>query len=104
MLLWFLLFWRLSHYFGVLATTSSLMKYVPALASPKAEILCIGFQFNPDYEFTSHRAHITLQLADSYEVRNEILGQLHRNAYTWFELALGRAPIELQSTLQVCVN
>ncbi len=30
-----------------------------------------------------------------------MLGQLKRNANTWFELALGRAPMELQSTLQV---
>lgn len=28
------------------------------------------------------------------------MAQLHRNANSWFELALGRAPIELQSTLQ----
>lgn len=34
-------------------------------------------------------------------MRNEILGQLKRNAVSWFELALGRAPMELQSTLQV---
>jgi hypothetical protein len=45
-----------------------------------------------------------LQLTDSYQVRNEILGQLKRNANTWFELALGRAPMELQSTLQVDIS
>ncbi|KAJ7632956.1 hypothetical protein FB45DRAFT_913996 [Roridomyces roridus] len=57
-------------------------------------------EYNPTYEFFSTRSGITLQLTDSYVVRNEILGQLHRNATTWFELALGRAPVELQSTLQ----
>ncbi|KAJ7085721.1 hypothetical protein B0H15DRAFT_846088 [Mycena belliarum] len=57
-------------------------------------------EYNPTYEFSSDRAGITLQLTDSYTVRNEILGQLHRNATNWFELALGRAPVELQSTLQ----
>ncbi|KAF7311374.1 hypothetical protein MKEN_01039300 [Mycena kentingensis (nom. inval.)] len=57
-------------------------------------------EYNPTYEFHSDRTGITLQLTDSYTVRNEILAQLHRNANTWFELALGRAPVELQSTLQ----
>jgi len=46
---------------------------------------------------------MTLQLTDDYKVRNDILGQLQRHANTWFELALSRAPIELQSTLQVRV-
>jgi len=58
-------------------------------------------QFNPVYEFESDRTGIVLQMTDSYQVRNEILLQLQRNANNWFELALGRAPIELQSTLQV---
>ncbi|KAG2135222.1 uncharacterized protein EDB93DRAFT_1242600 [Suillus bovinus] len=57
-------------------------------------------EYNPVYEFHSERTGITLQLTDDYKVRNDILGQLQRNANTWFELALGRAPIELQSTLQ----
>ncbi|KAK0497081.1 hypothetical protein EDD18DRAFT_1165281 [Armillaria luteobubalina] len=57
-------------------------------------------EYNPIYEYTSTRAGITLELTDSYQVRNEILAQLHRNANNWFELALGRAPVELQSTLQ----
>ncbi|KAK0463795.1 uncharacterized protein EV420DRAFT_1520089 [Desarmillaria tabescens] len=57
-------------------------------------------EYNPVYEYNSTRAQITLQLTDSYQVRNEILAQLHRNANNWFELALGRAPVELQSTLQ----
>ncbi|KAH7879656.1 uncharacterized protein C8R40DRAFT_1158339 [Lentinula edodes] len=56
--------------------------------------------FNPVYEFESRRTEIKLHLPDSYQVRNEILVQLQRNANTWFELALGRAPLELQSTLQ----
>ncbi|KAG6820652.1 hypothetical protein H0H93_013851 [Arthromyces matolae] len=56
--------------------------------------------YNPIYEFHSERAGITLQMTDNYQRRNEILQQLHRNANTWFELALTRAPIELQSTLQ----
>ncbi|KAK7467455.1 Phosphatidylinositol 4-kinase stt4 [Stygiomarasmius scandens] len=57
-------------------------------------------EFNPVYEFESDRTGIVLQMTDSYQVRNEILLQLQRNANNWFELALGRAPIELQSTLQ----
>ncbi|KAJ7217187.1 hypothetical protein GGX14DRAFT_440647 [Mycena pura] len=57
-------------------------------------------EYNPTYEFYSDRTGISLQLTDNYTVRNEILAQLHRNANIWFELALGRAPVELQSTLQ----
>ena len=59
-------------------------------------------QFNPDYEFYSERVDITLHLVDNYAVRNDILAVLQRHANKWFELALGRAPIELQATLQVC--
>jgi hypothetical protein len=61
-------------------------------------------QYNPIYEFRSDRSDITLQLTDSYQIRKEILGQLKRNANNWFELALGRAPMELQSTLQVNIT
>ncbi|PPQ98140.1 hypothetical protein CVT26_003184 [Gymnopilus dilepis] len=57
-------------------------------------------EYNPIYEYHSDRSGITLQLTDSYQVRNDILGQLKRNANNWFELALGRAPMELQTTLQ----
>ncbi|KAF8891248.1 hypothetical protein BD779DRAFT_1514119 [Infundibulicybe gibba] len=57
-------------------------------------------EFNPIHEFHSDRTDITLELTDSYEIRNDILGQLHRNSHGWLELALGRAPVELQSTLQ----
>ncbi|KAG6853905.1 hypothetical protein C0991_012574 [Blastosporella zonata] len=57
-------------------------------------------EYNPVYEFYSERAGITLQMSDDYKRRNDILGQLYRNANNWFELALARAPIELQSTLQ----
>ncbi|TFK42384.1 hypothetical protein BDQ12DRAFT_676115 [Crucibulum laeve] len=57
-------------------------------------------EYNPVYEYHSERSDITLQLSDNYQVRNDILSQLRRNANSWFELALGRAPMELQSTLQ----
>lgn len=57
-------------------------------------------EFNPIYEFFSERAGITLHLPDSYVVRNQILAQLERSSQTWFELALARAPTELQASLQ----
>ncbi|KNZ80366.1 Phosphatidylinositol 4-kinase stt4 [Termitomyces sp. J132] len=57
-------------------------------------------EYNPVYEFHSERAGITLQMTDDYQRRNKILSLLYRNADTWFELAMARAPIELQSTLQ----
>ncbi|KAL4260020.1 PI3/PI4-kinase family protein [Pleurotus pulmonarius] len=57
-------------------------------------------EFNPVFEYHSDRSDITLQLSDDYQVRNDILAHLHRNATAWFDFALARAPIELQSTLQ----
>ncbi|KZT27321.1 atypical/PIKK/PI4K protein kinase [Neolentinus lepideus HHB14362 ss-1] len=57
-------------------------------------------EFNPTYEFHSDRSNITLYITDNYQVRKEILAQLQRNANSWLQLALGRAPVELQSTLQ----
>ena len=44
---------------------------------------------------------LTLELTDDYAARNQMLTQLQRDANTWFELALGRAPVELHATLQV---
>ena len=46
---------------------------------------------------------MNLQISDSYKIRNEMLSKLHSNANSWFALALARAPIEFQSTLQVCL-
>ncbi|KAI9508312.1 hypothetical protein F5148DRAFT_1275830 [Russula earlei] len=57
-------------------------------------------EYNPVYEFHSDRVAITLQLPDDYKIRDEILVNLQRNSSRWFELALSRAPMELQSTLQ----
>lgn len=57
-------------------------------------------EYSPRYEFYSERTGITLQLTDDYKVRNDILSQLRKSAHNWFELALGRAPVELQSILQ----
>ena len=61
----------------------------------------IARQHNPVYEFHSERSDVTLELTDSYIVRNEILEKLHRNANNWLDLALARAPMELKATLQV---
>ncbi|KAL1668533.1 hypothetical protein GGF50DRAFT_96468 [Schizophyllum commune] len=57
-------------------------------------------EHNPVYEFHSERSDVTLELTDSYIVRNEILEKLHRNANNWLDLALARAPMELKATLQ----
>lgn len=57
-------------------------------------------EYSPKHEFYSERTGITLQLTDDYKVRNDILSQLRNNANNWFELALSRAPVELQSILQ----
>ena len=69
--------------------------------------ICIAqstLQYNPVFELHSDRVNITLQLPDDYKIRDEILLNLQRNSAKWFELALSRAPMELQSTLQVTVH
>lgn len=58
-------------------------------------------QDNTVYTFSSDRLELTLQLTDDYTARNEMLSQLLRDSNAWFELALGRAPVELHATLQV---
>ncbi|CAG7846286.1 Phosphatidylinositol 4-kinase stt4 Short=PI4-kinase; Short=PtdIns-4-kinase [Serendipita indica DSM 11827] len=57
-------------------------------------------EYNPQHEFKSTRSNILLELTGSYTVRNEILGQLHRNAVNWLSLGINRAPVEVQATLQ----
>ena len=47
---------------------------------------------------------LTLQLTDDYTARNDMLSQLLRDSNAWFELALGRAPVELHATLQVSLH
>lgn len=64
----------------------------------------IYHQDNPIYVFKSERIDLTLQLTDDYAARNQMLSQLLKDSANWFELALGRAPVELHATLQVnCV-
>lgn len=75
------------------------MRYVPSYCS--MYLAQSTSQYNPVYEFHSDRVDITLQLPDDYKIRDEILLNLQRNSAKWFELALRRAPMELQSTLQV---
>ncbi len=74
-------------------------RYVPVCCS-----MCLAqptSKYNPVYELHSDRVDITLQLPDDYKIRDEILLNLQRNSAKWLELALSRAPMELQSTLQV---
>lgn len=61
-------------------------------------------QYEPTWVYHSDRVNVTLQLTDNHQTRKEILNNLLRNANSWFDLALGRAPLELQSTLQVSAN
>lgn len=53
------------------------------------------------YEYSSTKVDITLQLSDSFIVRNEITTQLYGYARNWLTAAISRAPIEVQTVLQV---
>ena len=44
---------------------------------------------------------LSLQLTDDYAVRNEITSQLYGVTKNWLTLAISKAPIEVQSYLQV---
>lgn len=63
-----------------------------------------SYKYDPVYNFHSDLSNINLQLSDSYTTRNEMLSRLHMMSKCWFELALARAPIEFQATLQVSLN
>lgn len=58
-------------------------------------------QYSPSHEFKSDKLDLTLYLTDDYAVRNEITTNLYNVARGWLTVAIGRAPIEVQSTLQV---
>nr|XP_031861737.1 uncharacterized protein CI109_002970 [Kwoniella shandongensis]KAA5528809.1 hypothetical protein CI109_002970 [Kwoniella shandongensis] len=61
-------------------------------------------EYSPVYDFSSDKMDLTLHLTDDYAVRNEIVSQLHGVARQWLTLAISRAPIEVQSTLQSYLN
>ena len=44
---------------------------------------------------------LSIQLTDDFTVRNEIVTQLHAVAKVWLTLATYKAPLEVQSILQV---
>ncbi|KAL5511303.1 STT4 [Sanghuangporus vaninii] len=57
-------------------------------------------EYDPVFYFRSEQYGIDLEMSDSYKTRNDILASLHSHSNNWLGLALARAPIELQSTLQ----
>ena len=59
-------------------------------------------KYSPVYEYKSDKMDLKLQLTDNYAVRNEITSHLYELANQWLRLAISRAPLETQSTLQVC--
>nr|XP_018260847.1 phosphatidylinositol 4-kinase [Kwoniella dejecticola CBS 10117]OBR83005.1 phosphatidylinositol 4-kinase [Kwoniella dejecticola CBS 10117] len=61
-------------------------------------------EYSPVYNFKSDKMDLTLHLTDDYAVRNEITSQLHSVTKHWLTLAISRAPIEVQSTLQTYLN
>lgn len=58
-------------------------------------------QYSPVYHYKSAKVDIALELSDSFTVRNDITTQLYSYAKTWLTNAISRAPIELQTILQV---
>ncbi|KAG8904073.1 phosphatidylinositol-4- kinase [Tulasnella sp. 403] len=57
-------------------------------------------EYTPQIEFYLDRTGTRLELTDNYVVRNEMLGLLHKNAESWLQLSVLRAPIEVQAILQ----
>jgi phosphatidylinositol 4-kinase len=61
-------------------------------------------EYSPVHYFSSDKMNLTLELTDDYAVRNETTHQLYSVAQRWLTLAISRAPIEVQSTLQSYLN
>lgn len=61
-------------------------------------------EYSTTYIFKSERMDLELCLSDDYEVRREVLTNLYASAKVWLSLAIARAPIEMQSILQVSVG
>lgn len=45
---------------------------------------------------------LCLEITDDFAARNETVKRLYEHACRWLDLAIGRAPIEMQTILQVC--
>ncbi|GMK56681.1 hypothetical protein CspeluHIS016_0305210 [Cutaneotrichosporon spelunceum] len=61
-------------------------------------------EYSPVHEFHSDKLDLTLVLTDDYAVRNDTTTQLYSVAQRWLTLAISRAPLEVQSTLQSYLN
>lgn len=57
-------------------------------------------EYSPAYEYRSNKIDLVIEVSDNFETRNTIATNLYANARRWIELALARAPIEMQSILQ----
>ncbi|KAG0740375.1 hypothetical protein G6F23_008320 [Rhizopus arrhizus] len=57
-------------------------------------------EYSPVFHFTSNRAHVTIELGDSYSYRKEIFTRLYKSARKWVQLALARSPSEVSAHLQ----
>lgn len=44
---------------------------------------------------------LSLEITDDFAARNETVKRLYEYACRWLDLAIGRAPIEMQTILQV---
>lgn len=58
-------------------------------------------EYSPIHTHQSEKIDLRLELSDSFTVRNEITTQLYGYARTWLTSAIARAPIEVQTILQV---
>ncbi|BEJ13679.1 hypothetical protein CspHIS471_0308530 [Cutaneotrichosporon sp. HIS471] len=61
-------------------------------------------EYSPVHDFRSDKLDLVLVLTDDYAVRNDITTQLYSVAQRWLTLAISRAPLEVQSTLQSYLN
>lgn len=58
-------------------------------------------QYSPVYHYESDKLDLSIEITDDYPTRQEMANQLYAYACRWLDLAIGRAPIEMQSILQV---
>jgi phosphatidylinositol 4-kinase len=58
-------------------------------------------EYSVTHVYRSERLKLELVLTDDFAVRNDITTRLYSSARKWLSLATSRAPIEMQSILQV---
>ncbi|KAJ9109753.1 hypothetical protein QFC19_001983 [Naganishia cerealis] len=79
------------------------IKYLNAILTSFTALICedeLVDEYSPSYKYRSDKLDLSIHVTDDFGVRNTITRQMYELACKWLELAIGKAPIEMQSILQ----